>query len=94
MVTTKKAYNYNDEVDEGDAFASRPTPQERIVIERREYVGEIVPNAFGEDRMVVAAFKMAGQYIDEIASKSDSGPIRLQFEYGGRTFIAAVDPED
>jgi hypothetical protein len=66
---------------------------ERIVIERREIIGEIISSPNGNERMVVAAFLKAGQYLDELASQG-ADPARIEFEYKGTKFTATYGEID
>jgi len=65
------------------------TSNNRIVIERREFIGEVIEGN-GSDNMITAAFRIAGEYI---ADHDDASGVEVGFEYAGRTFIAALRPE-
>lgn len=83
-VAMKKPFNYDDEDVDMDY---KPTAQTRIVIERREIVGEVIASPTGSEPMVVAAFRQAGEYLNGLASQHDD-PCTVQFEYEGVKFFA------
>jgi hypothetical protein len=64
-----------------------------ITIERREIIGTIYPSSVGKNSMIGEAFLMAGEWLGEHAA-SDGEPLRLQFEYGSRTWVAAIEGEE
>jgi hypothetical protein len=63
---------------------------ETIILERHEFIGEIVPGS-GTESMVVAAFKMAGEYLSE---HDDQTGVNIEFKYYGRTFNASLLPDE
>lgn len=60
----------------------------RIVIERRELIGEVIEGS-GNQSMITAAFQIVGDYLSE---HDDPGGIELTFEAFGRTYKAGMLP--
>ena len=61
----------------------------RIVIERREFIGEVIEGN-GSENMITAAFKIAGEYISD---HDDASGVEVAFDYAGRTFKATLLPD-
>jgi hypothetical protein len=75
-----------------DRYIESPE-QDRIIIERRELIGEVQSSKDGHIPMVVAAFNLAGEYLNGQAS-AGMDPARVEFTYKGVRFTAAFGDEE
>lgn len=95
MATTKTPYQSPIASDgDEDEISERPNRhdpvgQKRIVIEVRQYIGEVIASPNGTEPMVVEAFRTAALYIEQEAAQAHE--TRVQFDYAGMTFIASCE---
>jgi hypothetical protein len=61
-----------------------------IVLTVRKEIGSIHPG-LGSDPMVVAAFKLAGQYLNEQAQADSEEFMEVEFDHRGIRFVAAFN---
>lgn len=64
-------------------------PQDEIILERKIHIARIAPSPDGTESMIASAFLMIGQYM---ADNDDVDGYEIEFQYAGRTFLAALSP--
>lgn len=71
-----------------------PEPQEIILIQKLETIGEVHASKNGVHPMVVEAFLQAGAFLNDLAGRDGEGSAALQFTYMGATFHASFEFPD
>ena len=71
-------------------YESEPVPvQDEIIVEVRQEIGVVHADPTGKEPMVVAAYRIAAEYLNEQAA--DGRAAQVEFHYGQVRFTAAAE---
>jgi hypothetical protein len=90
MATVKSGYIHPEPVDASFDEGLYGQGHPPIVLTVRKEIGAVHPG-MGSDPMVVAAFTLAGQYLNEQAQADSEEFMEVEFDHGGVHFVAAFN---